>query len=153
MFLQSHLLASEHANRSPSEPKICLKMPPWSPREGPRRAQESPRGGQDGPKTLRRTTGNPRKIIFGAVLGPSWGQLGPSWAQLGHFDSILKATWLPSWPLPALKTTTRPPNSFLAGFRKGSRLKESSKIIDFPSVIEGFCNPTFLPIACQHRPL
>ena len=79
------------------------------------------------------------------IWGLSWGLLCPSWPHLGPFDSILKATWLPSCPLPALKTTTRPPNSILAGFRKGSRPKESSKIIDFPLVFEGFCNPTFLP--------
>ena len=79
------------------------------------------------------------------IWGLSWGLLCPSWPHLGPFDSILKATWLPSCLPQALKTTTSYPNSNFGGFRKGSCLEKYAKITEFPLVFEGFCNPTFLP--------
>ena len=72
MFLTSQPLATLHPQIKPSKPNICLKMPSWTLREGPRRAQDSPRWAQDGPKEGRHTTGNPRILILGALLGPSW---------------------------------------------------------------------------------
>ena len=116
MFLQSHLLATDHAHRSPSKPKICLKRPSWTPQEGPRRAQDSPRWAQDGPKTGRQSTGKSSKILFGALLGPPWGQLGPLRSQLGPSKPILKPICHPSRFLGALKITTRPPNRHFASF-------------------------------------
>ena len=83
MFLQSCLLATHHARRDPSKPKICLKRPSWTPQEGPRRPQDSPRWAQDGPRKWRPSTGKSCKICSGASLDPSWGQLGPLRAQLG----------------------------------------------------------------------
>ena len=81
MFLASHLLATNHAHQNPPKPKTCLKMPSWTPQDGA--TQDSPRWAQDGPKTGRQSTGKSSKILFGALLGPSWGQLGPLRAQLG----------------------------------------------------------------------
>ena len=75
-FLTSQLLATLHPKIKPSKPQICLKMPSWTPQEGPRRAQDSPRWAQDGPKKVRRATGKSPKIIPGALLGPSWGTSG-----------------------------------------------------------------------------
>ena len=43
LFLTSQLLATLHPRSKLSKPKICLKMPSWTPQEGPRRAQDSPR--------------------------------------------------------------------------------------------------------------
>ena len=75
-FLASQLLATLHPRSKPSKPKICLKMPSWTPREGPRRAQDGPRWAQDGPKKVRHTTTKSCKIIPGALLGPSWATSG-----------------------------------------------------------------------------
>ena len=75
-FLTSQLLATLHPKIKPSKPQICLKMPSWTPQEGPRRAQDSPRWAQDGPKTGRGTTTKSCKILFGALLGPSWATSG-----------------------------------------------------------------------------
>ena len=76
MFLASQLLATLHPRSKPSKPKICLKMPSWTPRERPRRAQDGPRWVQDGPKKGRGTTAKSGKIIPGALLGPSWATSG-----------------------------------------------------------------------------
>ena len=51
----------------------------------------------------------------------------------------------PSCCLQALKTTTRPPNSYFARFLVVSWLAKPSKINDFPLVFQGFCNLAFLP--------
>ena len=129
--MTSQLLATLHPKIKPSKPQICLKMPSWTPQEGPRRAQDSPRWAQDGPETGRRTTGKSRKIIPGALLGPSWGQLRPTWGQLGPSKPILKPTCHPSCFLQALKTTGRPPKGNFASFLKATCLPKSTKIIDF----------------------
>ena len=72
------LLATLHPKIKPSKPNICLKVPSWTPREGPRRAQDSPRWAQDGPKKGRRTTARAPKIIPGGSLGLTLGHLRPS---------------------------------------------------------------------------
>ena len=65
MFLQSHLLTTSHANHRPPKPKICLQMPPGTPKEGPRKAQDSPRWAQDGPNKVP-------KIPLEALTPPPW---------------------------------------------------------------------------------
>ena len=125
--MQSCLLATYHARRSPSKPKICLKRPSWTPQEGPRRPQDSPRWAQDGPKKRRRTTTKSCKICFGAFSGPSWGQLGPLRAQLGPSKPILKPRCHPNRFLGTLKTTTRPPNGHFASFLVVSWPTKSAK--------------------------
>ena len=58
------------------KPRICLKMPPWTPKKGPRR----PTMAQDGPKMGsgrgRGTSMKPRILIPGALLGLSWATSG-----------------------------------------------------------------------------
>ena len=126
--MQSCLLATYHARRSPSKPKICLKRPSWTPQEGPRRPQDSPRWAQDGPKKRRRTTAKSCKICSGAFLGPSWGQLGPLRAQLGPSEPSLKLICFPNCFFQALKTTARPPNNHFVSFLKILLPEKSAKI-------------------------
>ena len=128
--MQFHLLAADHAHDSPSKPMICLKRPSWTPQEGPRRAQDSPRWAQDGPKTGRHATAKSSKILFGALLGPSWGQLGPLRSRLGPSEQQLKPICRPSCFHQALKTTIKPPNNHFASFLEVSWPKKSAKIPD-----------------------
>ena len=85
-----------------------------------------------GSKRVRGTTRKSRKIIPGALLGPSWGQFWPIWARRGPFKPILKPTWHPSCYLQALKTTRRPPKNQFASFLKVVCLEKLAKSIDFP---------------------
>ena len=126
--MQSCLLATYHARRSPSKPKICLKRPSWTPQEGPRRPQDSPRWAQDGPRKWRPSTGKSCKICSGAFLGPSWGQLGPLRAQLGPSEPILKRICFPNCFFQAPKTTARPPNNHFVSFLKILLPEKSAKI-------------------------
>ena len=114
----------------PSKPKICLKMPSWTPQDGPRRPQGSPRRAQDGPKEGRRTTAKSCKIIPGALVGPSRGQLWPLRAQLGPSKPILKPLCHPSRFLETLKTTTTLANGHFASFLAFSWPTKSAKTLD-----------------------
>ena len=106
--MAAHRLARKHAPQSPPKPKTCLKMPSWTPPEGPRRAQDSPRWGQDGPKKARRVPSKSRKIIPGTLLGPSRGQTWPSRAHLGPFQPRLKSSCRHSCCLSAFDGTSQP---------------------------------------------
>ena len=111
MFLASQLWATLHPKIKPSKPQICLKMPSWTPQEGPRRAQDSPRWAQDGPKKGRRTTAKSPKIIPGALLGPSWGHLGLNLALSSPSCNQLRTQpvcYWPSRPQQDLQTITLP---------------------------------------------
>ena len=118
---------------SPRAPKMAPRRPKTTPRwpqDGPKRAQNEAKMTQDGPKTGRGTTAKSCKILFGALLGPSWGHLGSTWAQLGTSKPILKPTWHPSSCFQTLKTTRRPPSSHFAIIFKACCLQKSAKNID-----------------------
>ena len=97
-FLTSQLLATLHPKIKPSKPQIRLKMPSWTPQEGPRRAQDSPRWAQDGPKKGCHATARAPKIIPGALLGPSWGHLRVNLALSSPSYSPLRTQAAPDWP-------------------------------------------------------
>ena len=83
MFLTFQLLATLHPQSKPTKPKICFKMASWTPREGPRRAKDSPRWAQEGLKMAPKWhhTGLEEPMIT-----PRWHNKpkdGPSWPQNG----------------------------------------------------------------------
>ena len=104
-------MATLHPKIKSSKPNICLKVPSWTPRQGPRRAQDSPRWAQDGPKKGRRRTIQTPKIIPGALLGPSWGHLGLNLALSSPSCNQLRTQavcYWPSRPQQDLQTITSP---------------------------------------------
>ena len=106
--MTSQLLATLHPKIKPSKPNIGLKMPFWTPQEGPRRAQDSPRWAQGGPKKGRHATSKSRKIIPGAF-----------WASLG---AILDS----NWPFQAHLATNFTPKLFLTGPQDPDKISKQS---------------------------
>ena len=102
------LLATLHPRRKPSKPKICRKMPSWTPQEGPRRAQDSPRWAQKGTtnndKIMQDTFWSP----LGAIVGPSWVSLGSTWLFQAHLEANMASKLLFSSPQDHKKTSKQP---------------------------------------------
>ena len=79
--MQSYRLATYHARRGPSEVKICVEKPSWTPKLGqrdPKIAQYGLKIPQDWPKIRPKVTSDNGKILldmFWSLLGPILGLL------------------------------------------------------------------------------